>query len=244
MQQKLGVLGKEGASGGWSHLHFEIVSRQPSGKWGTQEGYAFLWQVMQERDHPAVVAVARPHHLTWTGERITLDGSRSWARSNKIANYEWAFCDGTVATGPQIDRTYGKPGEYSEILKVTDDQGNTSYDFAIVQVVDRQTPEPVAPSIHPTYVPSQGLRPGDLVTFKVRTFNTTHGKETWDFGDGSPPAETQSDGNIADRNPVGYTITGHRYSKPGDYLVRVERADSRGYKAIGRLWVQVLPVPK
>ena len=42
--QKIGVLGKEGASGGWSHLHFEIVSRQPSGKWGTQEGYAFLWE--------------------------------------------------------------------------------------------------------------------------------------------------------------------------------------------------------
>ena len=32
--QKLGELGKEGASGGWSHLHFEIVARQPSGKMG------------------------------------------------------------------------------------------------------------------------------------------------------------------------------------------------------------------
>ena len=32
--QKLGMLGKEGGSGGWTHLHFEIKSRQPSGQWG------------------------------------------------------------------------------------------------------------------------------------------------------------------------------------------------------------------
>lgn len=31
MGQRLGLLGKEGASGGWAHLHFGIKSRQPSG---------------------------------------------------------------------------------------------------------------------------------------------------------------------------------------------------------------------
>src|SRR5438128_863849 len=35
MGQKIGTLGKEGGSGGWSHLHYEILSRQPSGKLGT-----------------------------------------------------------------------------------------------------------------------------------------------------------------------------------------------------------------
>jgi len=43
MGQKIGTLGKEGGSGGWSHLHYEILTLQPSGKLGTQEGYAFLW---------------------------------------------------------------------------------------------------------------------------------------------------------------------------------------------------------
>ena len=42
MGQKLGVLGKEGGSGGWTHLHFDITKRQPSGLWGIEEGYAFL----------------------------------------------------------------------------------------------------------------------------------------------------------------------------------------------------------
>ncbi len=68
MGQKIGVLGKEGGSGGWSHLHFEIVARQPSGRWGTEEGYAFLWQAAVREQHPAVIAVARPHHLALVGE--------------------------------------------------------------------------------------------------------------------------------------------------------------------------------
>jgi len=38
MGQKIGTLGKEGDSGGWSHLHYEILSRQVSGRLGTQEG--------------------------------------------------------------------------------------------------------------------------------------------------------------------------------------------------------------
>jgi murein DD-endopeptidase MepM/ murein hydrolase activator NlpD len=40
MGQLIGLLGKEGGSGGWSHLHFDISGRQPSGKWGIIEGYA------------------------------------------------------------------------------------------------------------------------------------------------------------------------------------------------------------
>ena len=45
--QKIGVLGKEGASGGWSHLHFDIVAPQPSGKYGISDAYAFFWQAYQ-----------------------------------------------------------------------------------------------------------------------------------------------------------------------------------------------------
>jgi murein DD-endopeptidase MepM/ murein hydrolase activator NlpD len=237
--QKIGVLGKEGGSGGWSHLHFEIVSRQPSGRWGTQEGYAFLWEAALGRDRPAVVAVARPHHVAWTGEPVLLDGSRSWCRRGELAQLTWTFHDGTTASGAKVERTYAAPGQYSEVLKATDDQGNTSYDFAIVQVLDRQKPEPAAPSIHAAYAPTQGLQPGDPVTFKVRTFGTTFGSETWDFGDGSAPVEVRSDGNVQKLAPDGYASVVHRFERPGDFLVRVERADDRGYKAVARLAVSI-----
>jgi len=239
MGQKIGVLGKEGASGGWSHLHFEIVSRQPSGRWGTQEGYAFLWEAALRRDQPFVVAVARPHHLTWTGERVTLDGSGSWRRTGLIARHDWTFHDGSTASGPKVERTYAQPGEYSEVLTVTDNLGNVSHDFAIVQVLDRRAPEPAPPTIHAAYAPTQGLQAGDPVTFKVRTFGTTNGSETWDFGDGSSPVETRSDGNVQDLAPDGYASVVHRFARPGDYLVRVERSDRRGQKAVARLSVQI-----
>lgn len=34
MGQKVGVLGKEGGSGGWAYLHYDIKAVQPSGRWG------------------------------------------------------------------------------------------------------------------------------------------------------------------------------------------------------------------
>ncbi|MHC5543781.1 M23 family metallopeptidase, partial [Singulisphaera rosea] len=87
MGQTIGVLGKEGGSGGWTHLHFEIKSRQPSGRWGTEEGYAFLWETALREQKPEFIAVARPHRLTWTRDPVTLDGSKSWARpGNAIAS--------------------------------------------------------------------------------------------------------------------------------------------------------------
>jgi murein DD-endopeptidase MepM/ murein hydrolase activator NlpD/dienelactone hydrolase len=239
MGQKIGTLGKEGGSGGWSHLHFEITSRQTSGRWGTQEGYAFLWQAYLRERKPEILAVARPHHLAGLGEPVVLDGSRSWAQSGPVASFEWTFGDGTTATGPRVERTYARPGSYSEILKVTDRFGRVDYDFAVVQVLDRSRPTELPPTIHAAYAPTLGIRPGDPVTFKVRTFRTTDGRETCDFGDGTPTVEVHSDGNVDQHARDGYAITTHRFEKPGHYLVRVERTDRRGATATARLHVVV-----
>jgi len=236
---RVGLLGKEGGSGGWSHLHFEIKSRQPSGKWGTQEGYAFLWEAYQRQYQPEVIAVARPHHLIWSGQSVTLDGSKSFCRSGNIARFDWRFGDGSTAKGPRVERTYKRPGRHSEVLRVTDSQGNVAYDFAIVIVVDRDKPQQRIPTIHPNYYPTMGIKPGDPVTFKVRTFNTTAGRETWDFGDGSKKRTVQSDGNAVKHAPDGYAATTHRYQKPGDYVARVERTDAFGVTAVGHLHVHV-----
>lgn len=234
--EKLGVLGKEGGSGGWSHLHFDITRRQPSGQWGIEDGYAFLWEAYH-REHPAaVVAVARPHALIWAGGTAVLDGSRS---TGKGLRHEWTFGDGSAATGPRVERRYDVPGSYSEILKVVDAQGNWDVDFFVVQVLDRAAPERPAPAIHATYAPSLGIRPGDPVTFKVRTFRTQEGEESWDFGDGTPAVRVKSDGNADPHAATGYAETIHRFKAAGRYLVRVERSDARGVKAVGRLLVRV-----
>jgi len=239
MGQRIGLIGKEGGSGGWSHLHFDIKCRQPSGMWGTQNGYAFIWQAYQQRYSPEIIAVARPHHVVYTGETVQLDASKSWCRTGRIATCEWTFCDGTKARGSKINRVYERAGEYSEIVKVTDSAGNFAYDFAVVYVIDRKHPERVPPAIHANYYPTFGLRAGDEVAFKVRSFGTQHGEEVWDFGDRSAPVKVRSDGNANQHDPAGYALTRHRYAKAGDYIVTVRRTDEHGYEAVGRLHVRV-----
>lgn len=237
MGQKIGVLGKEGASGGWTHLHFGVKSRQPSGKWGTQEAYAFAWEAYVKEQKPDVIAVARPHHFIRKGEAITLDASKSWAASGKITGYEWTFTDGSKATGPRIERSYARPGSYSEMVKVTDDAGHTSYDFAIVQVMGDDEKN-IPPAIHPSFSPTTGIRAGTPITFKVRTFRD-QGGETWNFGDGSPAVKVQSDGNAKPLAKDGYAVTQHAFAKAGDYIVSVEHVNERGERAVGHLWVRV-----
>lgn len=237
--QKVGLLGKEGGSGGWSHLHFDITSRQPSGLWGIQEGYAFLWETYQRQYAPKMIAVARPHHFVFTGEEVVLDGSKSWSASGNVARYDWSFTDGTTASGPTVERTYSTSGEYSEILKVTDARGEVDYDFAVVLVIDKSAPDRLPPTIHPAYYPTTNVRAGDPITFKVRSFRTTFGSETWDFGDGSAKVTVKSDGNVEQHARDGYAIMQHRFTQAGHYLVRVERTNEHGQRAIAHLHVPV-----
>jgi len=235
--QKIGVLGKEGGSGGWSHLHFEIQSRQPSGRWGTEAGYAYVWEAYRRAHPDALLAVARPHILAARGKPVTLDGSRSAAFGSEITSWQWRFSDGTRAEGPAVTRVYEKVGTFSEILEVTDARGRKAYDFAVVQVAD--PPNAFPPGIHAVYQPTQYIRAGDPVTFKVRTFRTQAVGETWDFGDGSPPVTVKSDANARVHAPDGYAVTTHTYAKAGDYIATVTHTSPTGATATGRVWVHV-----
>jgi hypothetical protein len=236
--QKVGVLGKEGGSGGWSHLHVDIFSRQPSGKWGVQEGYAFLWEAYQRQYEPQLIAVARPHHLAAVGETVRLDASRSWSKSGVIKSYRWTLHDGATASDPIIERTYDRPGTYSEILQVTDEAGRQDYDFAVVQILDKNKSDELPPSIHANYSPTFKIRPADEVTFKVRTFRAAGG-ETWDFGDGSAPIQVKSDGNADKHAKDGYAVTTHRFRAAGHYIVSVSHSNTTDLPATAHLHVLV-----
>lgn len=73
----------------------------------------------------------------------------------------------------------------------------------------------------------------------VRTFRTTDGKETWDFGDGSPKVAVQSDGNVVPLAKDGYARTVHRFERSGHFLVRVERSNRHGHTAVAHVQVRV-----
>jgi murein DD-endopeptidase MepM/ murein hydrolase activator NlpD len=241
--QPIGLLGKEGGSGGWTHLHFGVWCQMPSGRWGSLDGYCFFWQAYHSAHDTQLQAVARPHRLIWAGETTTLDGSRSFSRQGPghIASYEWTFGDGSTAAGQKVSHRYDQPGAYCEMLKVTDKDGRTSVDFAVVHVCDPELPTEAPISIHASYHPTLNLRAAQEILFKVRAFNfdPNEGQETWDFGDGTPTVITRSDGNQKSLNLNGYAVTSHCYEKAGRYLVTVSRSNRRGETATTRLYVTV-----
>jgi murein DD-endopeptidase MepM/ murein hydrolase activator NlpD len=235
--QKLGTMGKTGGTS-WSHIHLDMRRREPDGRWVLEDAYAFLWEAYRREYGQDLLAVARPHHLVAAGEKAVLDGSRSWGVS-PLVKFEWTFTDGTTAEGARVERSYARPGFYTETLKVTDAEGRVAYDFGVVQVFDPESPRPAPATIHATYAPTFGIQPGDPVTFKVRTFGSTHGQETWDFGDGTAPVTVRSDGGATPQAPDGYAVTTHAYARPGRYFVKVERTDARGAVSTARLQVHV-----
>jgi hypothetical protein len=84
-----------------------------------------------------------------------------------------------------------------------------------------------------------GIRPGQPIKFLVRTFRTTDGEETWDFGDGTNKVTVHSDGNAVVHAKDGYAITQHTYGRPGVYLAQVQRTSRHGHTATARLKIRV-----
>ena len=240
MGQRIGFIGKQGHSGGWVHLHFEIKNKETSsGNWGTEDAYAYVWESYVHQNNPSIIAVARPHQLVWANQEVTLNGGKSKSFSGNIVSYQWTFSDGTTAAGAVQKKIYNNPGEYSEILKVTDSKGNVDYDFTVVQVCSKKYPEKRIPTIHAGFHPTREIMPGDPVTFLVRTFNSDTGNEIWDFGDGTPKLSVKSESIPKDASQGKYARTVHSFSNPGHYIVKVERSNEHGYKATAHLHVEV-----
>jgi murein DD-endopeptidase MepM/ murein hydrolase activator NlpD len=234
MGQKIANLGKEGPSGGGAHLHFDATALQPSGEWGTEDAYAFLWEAYHQQYPQPVTAVARPHTYIGAGQQATLDASRS---AGNGLQFQWTFSEGGSATGAKVTHSYPNPGLFSEIVKVTDAQGNVDYDFASVIVQDPGTVMAM-PTIMAAYSPTFGIQAGDLVSFEARTLGDTGG-ETWDFGDGTPQVFIPSNGQGDEWAANGYGRTTHSFANPGTYLVRVEHVRWDSVRAIARLQVRV-----
>ena len=123
---------------------------------------------------------------------------------------------------------------------MTDSNGHTGYDFAVVQVRLKDDLRKTIPVMQAAYHPSLNIKTGEPVTFLVRTFNTAVDNETWDFGDGSPMVTTKSETPVRPYHIITrFAEISHSFVNPGQYIVRVERADENGYKAITHLCIEV-----
>ena len=230
--QRLGLVGKEGGSGGWTHLHFEIKNRKPSGRWGTEDSYAFLWQGYRNLHDPEILAVARPGHMILKGEKVTHDGTRSWSREGEIAKFEWRFSDGyqrhrrdsrkriprtrLVSRNPDRNRLGRKRGcQFCKSESIFESgpplpplPGSTQPTILLLTFARASR----SPSNAGHSKPPTGRRPGTLEM-------------------AAPAVTTKSDGNVKKLDPEGYATVEHTYSQPGIYFVHVFRKDEKGWLA-------------
>jgi murein DD-endopeptidase MepM/ murein hydrolase activator NlpD len=113
---RIGLLGKEGGSGGWSHLHFDISAMQPSGRFGIVEAYAFVWQVYRDKQNSQLQAVARP--ITWSGPAKP---SRSTPPARSAARGPKALANMTglspTARRPVVQRSSDATIEWASIAR-------------------------------------------------------------------------------------------------------------------------------
>jgi endonuclease YncB( thermonuclease family) len=93
------------------------------------------------------------------GATVTFDGTASVDADGTIERYQWAFGDGTTASGATPTHAYDAAGSYDATLTVTDDDGATATDAVAITVEDATGPET-------TEVTIDSLSDGD--TFDVR----------------------------------------------------------------------------
>lgn len=212
--QWVGMLGRRGGSGNFSHLHVGIYltdSERLEDRMNRNLNlYPWLVAAYRASAGPELMAVARPHHTACTGEKVAFDGSKSLPGKSRIAKYEWVFEDGSRAPGPRAERTYGKPGCYVATLWVEDEAGARDVDFARVKVFSRSRREDAIPTLFATQWPTKGVRPGDPVNFRIWPQGGDPGPIEIDFGDGS-----------SSKGYVPYSAIAHVFSKPGIYVVTV-----------------------
>ena len=175
------------------------------------------------RDYPdTLLPNAGGYAFTTPGRPVRLDASRSLARpGRRVAGFRWQLQDGRRVDAPVAETVYGRPGLYSEMLRVTADDGSADVDFLQVRVYDPAGGRDMARGwVH--MHPGRNLAPGEPACF----WNRLHAVEDTviDFGDGTPPA------------PFGESAE-HAYARPGLHAVTVTGRGPGGEPVTVRLRV-------
>ncbi|RUR03471.1 PKD domain-containing protein [Labedella endophytica] len=151
--------------------------------------------------------------FTASGSALTasFDASASSDPDGTIASYDWAFGDGTSATGVTTDHTYGGAGTFVVTLTVTDNRGGTATTTRNVTVEAPANQNPTASFT----AAGSGLG----VSVDAATSNDPDGtiaSYSWEFGD--------------DGTATGATAT-HTYAEAGTYTVTLTVTDDKGATA-------------
>jgi murein DD-endopeptidase MepM/ murein hydrolase activator NlpD len=212
--QWIGMVGKRGASGNFSHLHVGTYLSEPAMVVDRMNRnlnlYPWLVAAYRAQIEASPIAVARPHHTVRLGETVTFDGSNSLVRGSKIESYRWEFPDGTHVDHPTAEKVFDNPGCYIASLWIKDSDGNVDVDFCRVKVFSNSIVESGIPTLFVTCTPAGSVRVGQPVSFRIWPQGAGVEAIEVDFGD-----ETR----ISGYRP--FTAVSHTYFKPGVQVVTV-----------------------
>jgi PKD repeat protein len=169
------------------------------------------------------------------GQPVTFDGSSS-TPAGAIVNYQWDFGDGTTATGPIVDYTFGTPGSYNVTLTVTDGSGQTSTATSAVTVNPVQAtilPAPLPPIEPPAVPPTANISGpsqaavGETVIFDGGFSSSSSPIVSFEWGLG--------DGATGSGMGVSYA-----YGAPGIYIVTLKVTDQNGLSSTADHQIEIV----
>jgi PKD repeat protein len=177
---------------------------------------------------PTAVIALSPQAPT-VNQNVNFDGSQSVAPSGRsIRSYEWAFGDGTTASGVRVDHRYISAGQFTVILTVTDDTGAKGSANATVSV---STTEGQVPTASFTISPTTG-GPNVPFTFDASGSTAQTGATIavyeWNFGDSLNYFQCPATSAICSADGKRAT---HAYATVGTYVVTLVVTDNQGRKA-------------
>ena len=209
--QWVGMLGKRGPSGNFSHLHVGAYLSEAAMLVGSMNrnlnAYPWLMEAYRASSGESLCAVARPHQIARVGESVVLDGTSSVIQGSR-ASFRWEFPDGTHTDGPIARKAFDQPGCYMATLRLTREGDATDVDFCRIRVFSNPVTEPFVPTLFVTYLPTGTARVGQPVSFRIWPQGGTVDSIQIDFGDGT---------QLADYRP--YTAITHLFTKPGLHVV-------------------------
>ena len=212
--QWVGMLGKRGASGNFSHLHVGAYLSESAMNMDRLNRnlnlYPWLVTTYQHENATNLYAVARPHKMALTGDKVLFDGSNSLSFKSNITSFKWEFHDGTSADGPVAEKVYNKPGCYIASLWIKNAQGDVDVDFCKVKVFSRSAPESVIPTLFVTYYPSARVYVDDPVNFRL-----------WPQGMEVENIRIEFDDGAIIRNCRAYSAFTHKFKTPGIHIATV-----------------------
>jgi murein DD-endopeptidase MepM/ murein hydrolase activator NlpD len=212
--QWIGMLGRRGASGNFSHLHVGVYRSEadmPGDRLSRNLNlYPWLVAAYQAGCPRELHAVAGPHQVALTGDRVRFNGGNSLAGQADITAFRWEFHDGTAVNGPKAEKAFEKPGCYMAALWVKDSRSAVDVDFCRVRVFSRSKPEDVVPTLFVTCKPSEEAGVNEPVNFRLWPQGRDV-EDIWiDFADGT---------KIENYRP--YSAVTHKFTAPGIHVVTV-----------------------